>query len=210
MFNLVRLLVWGGYDGTGRLVSTFRVTEERDYADIDESTYRPDDVATVGIVHPLHLADAQRAAWGEILGDYEIIPPFPQLGRRVHRLEPGQEDETDLVKGRTITVQAVSLVGILERHGWNRGTPEDGGLFHEHSKPFAGANATAVIQYPGIPVGAMLEWQDQTVEKCFFVPGIYTPTMYPKHRKAMPLGDVDPVAMSEVLGTLGVLESRGK
>ena len=44
-----------------------------------------------GVVHPLHLTDEQRSAWGEIFGDYEIIPPFPQLGRAVHRLEPGEE-----------------------------------------------------------------------------------------------------------------------
>jgi predicted DNA-binding WGR domain protein len=209
MINLVRMLVWGGYDETGRLVATFRVTEERDFADIEESSYRLGGIPSVGIVHPLHLTDEQRTGWGEIFGDYEIIPPFPQLGRKVHRLEPGREKDKDLLEGRTITVPAVTLVGILERHGWNRGIPEDGGAFHEHSKPFPGANATAVIQYPGIPVGYMVEWEDQMLEKCFFVPGIYTPKVYPEHRKAMTLGDVDPVAISELLGTLGVLESKG-
>jgi predicted DNA-binding WGR domain protein len=210
MINLVRLVLWGGYDEKGRLVSTFRVTEERDYADSKESSTRLDGIATVGIVHPLHLTDEQRSAWGEIFGDYEIIPPFPQLGRTVHRLEPGQENDKDLVKGRTITVPAVTLVGILERHGWNRGIPEDGGVFSEHTKPFLGANVTAVIQYPGIPVGYMVDWEDQKLESCFFVPGTYTPEMYPDHKKALPLGAVDPVVISEVLGTLGVLTSKGK
>jgi predicted DNA-binding WGR domain protein len=210
MFHLVRLLLWGGYDEDGRLVSSFRVTEERDYADVDESPYRLDGVAKVGVVHPLHLTDQQRAAWGQIFGDYEIIPPFPQLGRSAHRLEPGRETDTDLLKGRRITVPAFAVVGILERHGWNRGIPEDGGAFHEHSKPFEGGGVTAVLQYPGIPIGYIDGWEDQELEKCFFVAGLYTPRMYPEHKNALPLGAVDPVVLSEVLGTLGVLESKGK
>ena len=76
------LLLWGGYDETGKLVSTFRVTEERDYADVNESTHRLEGLARVGVVHPLHLSDSQRSAWGQIFGDYEIIPPFPQLDAR--------------------------------------------------------------------------------------------------------------------------------
>ena len=98
MINLVRLVVWGGFDEKGRLISSFRVTEERDYADVDEATYRLDGLAAVGIVHPMHLTDAQRSAWGEILGDYEIIPPFPQLGRTVHRLEPEELGRKEIVR----------------------------------------------------------------------------------------------------------------
>ena len=210
MIHLVRLVLWGGYDEAGKLVSTFRVTEERDYADVNEASYRLEGIARVGVVHPLHLTDEQRSAWGEIFGDYEIIPPFPQLGRAVRRIEPGLEKDTELAKGETITVPAVTLVGILERHGWTRGIPQDAGIFHEHTKPFEGANVTAVIQYPGIPVGDMVDWEDQDVEKCFFVPGIYSPTDYPRHEIILPLGAVDPVVISEVLGTLGALAAKGK
>jgi predicted DNA-binding WGR domain protein len=210
MFHLVRLLLWGGYDEKGQLISTFRVTEERDYADADESPYRLEGIARVGLVHPLHLTDEQRSAWGQVFGDYEIIPPFPQLGREARRLEPGREKDTDLLKGRKITLPAVTLVGLLERHAWNRGIPEDGGVFHEHTRPFEGAGITAVLQYPGIPVGYMEGWEDQELERCFFLPGLYTPRMYPEHKNALPLGAVDPVVLSEVLGTLGVLESKGK
>ena len=148
MNHLVRLVLWGGYDQSGKVVSTFRVTEERDYADMNEVAFSLDGLARIGVVHPLHLTDEKRSAWVEILGDYEIIPPFPQLGRSVHRLEPGREKTKDLVQGEKITVPAVTLVGILERRGWNRGIPEGAGVFHEHTKPFVGANVTAVIQYP--------------------------------------------------------------
>src|SRR5206468_5963418 len=133
-----------------------------------------------------------------IFGDYEIIPSFPQLGRRVHRLEPDERAAKEIVRNKGIKVPAVTLVGILERHGWNRGIPQDAGVFHEHTKPFEGANVTAVIEYGGIPIGYMDGWEDQEVERCFFVPGLYTPEMYPEHKNAIPLGEVDPAVISEV------------
>ncbi len=37
-----------------------------------------------------------------------------------------------------------------------------------------------------------------------------TPDVCSEHKDALPLGEVDPVVMSEVLGTLGVLASKGK
>jgi predicted DNA-binding WGR domain protein len=210
MTNLVRLLLWGGYDASGKLIATFRVTEERDYADVDESAFALDGLAKVGVVHALHLSDADKSAWGEIFGDYEIIPPFPQLGRASHKLEPEEETVKELTRNKGLKIPSITLVGILDRHGWLRGIPEDGGVFHEHTKAFEGANVTAVIQYPGIPVGMMVDWEDQEVESCFFVPGIYTPKMYPDHNKALPLGSVDTVVISEVLGTLGALAAKAK
>ena len=36
MVNLVRRLVWGGYDAKGKLLRTFRFTEEQEYADKEE------------------------------------------------------------------------------------------------------------------------------------------------------------------------------
>ncbi len=56
----------------------------------------------------------------------------------------------------------------------------------------------------------MMESGDQEVQKCFFVPGLYTPEMYPEHKNAIPLGHVDPVVISEVLGTLVRMASKGK
>jgi predicted DNA-binding WGR domain protein len=81
MIHLVCRLLWGGYDERGRLVATFRVTEECEFADIDGSTCRLECLAAVGVVHPLQLNDEQRSAWGEIFRDRGINPPFAQLGR---------------------------------------------------------------------------------------------------------------------------------
>ena len=178
---------------------------------MNEATYRLDGIATVGVVHPLHLTDEQRSAWGEIFGDYEIIPPFPQLGRTVHRLEPEELRRKEIVRSKEIKVPAFTLVGILDRHGWSRGIPQDAGLFHEHSKPFEGANVTAVIQYAGIPIGYMEDVGGPGSGAMFLRAGdLHAGDRTPSTRHAVPLGEVDPVVISEVLGTLGVLASKGK
>ncbi len=164
----------------------------------------------MGIAHPLHLSEDVRAAWGQLLADYELIPTFPQLGRPVYTLEDGDADQSEITRFKDRKVPAVSFVGTLDRLHWVRGIPADGGVFSEHSKPFYGANITAIVEYYGVPVGYMEGWDDQSVESCFFVPGIYDPQMYARHEKKLRLGEVDPVVISEVLSDLHTVAAKGK
>ncbi|MCP4657449.1 MAG: DUF4132 domain-containing protein [bacterium] len=202
--HLARLVVWGGYDEKGRPTGTFRMTEEQDFAGAGDEPCELAGVAEVGIVHPLHLTAEDRGAWSEVFSDYEIIPPFEQLGRPVYRLEPGEKRQTEITRLRGVELPAVSLVRTLDRLAWVRGIPEDVVLF-EHSKPFYAAGVTAVIQYDGVPLGSMDDSDDQKIDHCFFLPGIYTPVRYFDHKKGMKLGEVDPVAFSEVVADLMVL-----
>jgi hypothetical protein len=208
MVNLARMLLWGGYDRSGRLECTFRVTEDQTYADVEDEEVALTGIAEIGILHPLHLSDDLKSAWGELLSDYELVPPFPQLGREVYRLLETELGETEITRFADDKVPAVSLVGTLDRQGWTRGIPEDAGMFYEHSKPFHGANVTAIAQYYGVPIGYMQGWEDQSIERCFFVPGIYRPEMYRRHENKVPLGKVDPVVISEVLRDLMMIASK--
>jgi predicted DNA-binding WGR domain protein len=212
MVNLVRLLVWAGYDDSGKVIATFRVTEDQTLADENDDAFNlPAAVKHVGIIHPAHLSPESMAAWGQVLGDYELIPPFPQLGRRVYQLEPGEGDEKEFKRFEKAKVPGITLVGILERLGWVRGIPQDGGVFHEHSKPFYGADVTCIVQYePGVPVGYMTEADEQSGVTAMFIPGIYNPKMYPDHNKRLKLKDIDPVVMSEVIKDLAVIAAKAE
>lgn len=212
MTNLVRLLLWGGYDPKGNLIATFRVTEDQTLADADDEQLElPKNVASVGIVHPLHVPDDQKRAWGEVFGDYEIVPPFPQLGRPLYALEAQERGAKEITRFENVKIPATALVGTLERMAWTRGIPEDGGVFHEHSKPFYGADVTCIVEYEmGVPVGYMEGWEDQEKVRAFFIPGVYKPDSYPGHSKRLELEDVDPVVISEVLKDLTLLASKGK
>src|SRR6185503_7071360 len=84
LWHVVRRLVWITEDGLG-----FRLAEDRTCADVNDDVVELPEDAVVGIAHPLDLADALDR-WAEVFADYEILQPFPQLGRPVHALS---EDE---------------------------------------------------------------------------------------------------------------------
>jgi hypothetical protein len=116
----------------------------------------------------------------------------------------------EIVRNKGIKIPALTLVGLLEREGWTRGVPADGGWFDEHSKLFPTANVTAVIRYSGLPIGYKEGWKDQEVEWCCFLPGYVPEVWYTQHKIRVPLRKVDPVVISEVLRTLAELASKGK
>lgn len=94
--NLVQKLVWRAFGKNGKHQSLFRITEERDYADASDKAVTLAKANSVGLVHPLEMNDKEKAAWGEIFSDYEIISPFPQLGRPVYELEAAEKKATEL------------------------------------------------------------------------------------------------------------------
>ncbi len=209
MTHLVRSLVWGGYDQDRRLICTFRVTDEKDYADVEDDLVTLDGVSQIGLVHPLQLAAGEIAAWGQVLSDYDRVPPFTQLSRKTYALDDAEKETTEITRYAQLKIEAVVLIGVLQKLGWVRGAVGDGGMYYEHAKPFYANTVTAVIQYPGVPMGYLVGWQDQVIEHCFFVPGIYKPDdAYPKHENLLKLGDVDPVVMSEVLRDLALLSHK--
>ena len=206
MIHLVRLLVWGTYDKAGKLAATFRVTEDQTFADARDTVFKPTGAEEVGVVHPLHLSDEQKAGWGELFGDYEIVPPFPQLGRSVYKLEPGEVKETELTRYDGVGLPAPTLVFGLENRGWHRGGGGDGGGFSEHTKAFPGCGVSAVVDYDG-SVGFGYIDPNETIKfgSCYFVAGASR-----WGAKKLELGTVDPVAVSEVLSDLGALAAKAK
>jgi hypothetical protein len=210
MTHLVKRLVWAGYTASGERRATFRVTEDGTHADASDQTATLDTVAEVAVVHPLHLTEEERGQWGELLSDYEIVPPFPQLGRPIYRLEPGEAAQSEISRFGHVMIPAASLVGTLEKLGWTRAIPRDHGWFYEHSKPFYGSEVTAIVQYEGVMVGEIMTSEDQRIEHCFFVPGIYTPIGYHDHKERVPLGQIDPVAISEVLNDLTAVAAKAR
>jgi hypothetical protein len=213
LVNLVRWLLWAGYDARGKRVAAFRVTEEREYADARDKACPLKGAAAVGVVHPLHLAEAERAAWGEVFADYEIIPPFPQLGRPVYRVEGDEAKETELTRFAGVRIPGVSVAGHLERSGWQRGLLHDHGDFHEHYKQFPGANVTAVAEYDeSLWAYDIADPHSVAVKRCTFLKGLVAPEWSWRRQppKPLPLGKVDPVALSEVLADLTFLASKAE
>jgi hypothetical protein len=51
---------------------------------------------------------------------------------------------------------------------------------------------------------------EQTLKRAFFLSGLHTPQMYPEHKNAPTLADVDPIALSEELSDCDLLLSKAK
>jgi hypothetical protein len=218
---LAQGILWGGLDSRNRLVKTFRVTEDRTFAQADETPCVLDELAGVFIVHPLHLSDEQRRAWLEVFTDHEVLPPFPQLTRRIYRLQPDEAKQTVLRRYDGKRIQAGPLIGILNSMGWDRGQPDmpKSQSYHrpmpsrvtKHLRYFHQAALTAVVGYrDGLPVLQKYDpaWPNQVLDGCYFVRRLEEPADGFQPSQAVPLGSVDPVVMSEVLHTLEVLASK--
>jgi hypothetical protein len=161
--HLVRRLVWVRFDGDGRPGGGLRLAEDGSLAGVTDETVTLGDAEQVGIAHPLHLGD-DLAAWSEVFADYEILQPFPQLGRGVEPLTP--ERAAGLV-GRK--APSTALLG-LERRGWRRGSPQDAGVQGWFERDVPGGQHLVLAIDPGIAVGAIDVLGDQTVEAIFVAP----------------------------------------
>ncbi|HET9930607.1 MAG TPA: DUF4132 domain-containing protein, partial [Polyangiaceae bacterium] len=154
MIHLVRRVLWGVYAKDGQLTSTFRVAEDRSFADSEDDTFELPEDATLGVVHRLELDAATCAKWGQIFGDYEILQPFEQLGRAVFHPTP-EELKSDVLKRLSgVTVKTGKILG-LDARGWHRGVPQDAGWVWDMYKPLGGDFRAELELKGGFCVGYM-------------------------------------------------------
>ena len=118
MTHLVQRIIWAGYDKQNNLVQTFRLAEDRTYADPEDEEISLSGIATVGIIYPVHLTPEQMAAWGETLSDYEIIPPFSQIDREIYAITPEEAETVEITRFEDITIPGITLLRTMESLGW--------------------------------------------------------------------------------------------
>ncbi|WP_061218583.1 DUF4132 domain-containing protein [Leptospira weilii] len=202
------LLWWVCFPDREKSIEVFRLTEERDYADIYDKSLNLQGGAYVGLVHPLLLSQEEKKNWGQLFGDYEIIPPFLQLGRPVYVLSAEDKLKREIPGFTNSKVKAELLVFGLEKMGWSRGAAGDGGGIDEHSIQFLGDDVTAVIRYDGDDLSyGNIGGQDLELEGAYFVKGLREPSCYEDKERKLSLEKINPVAFSETLH--GLLQVSG-
>ncbi len=200
--HLARRAVWGVFTGDGALVATFRVAEDGSFAGLTDDEFLLDETATVGIVHALELPEPETLKWGQILGDYEILQPFKQLGRDVYRITPEEAGAKELKRFEGVKVATGKVLG-LEQRGWRRGTPQDGGCSWWYEKPLPGGALAAFLSIePGIIAGMVAEYPEQTLHGVTLQhPGSYS------ERPEEPFSSISPIAFSEIVRDLEALRA---
>ncbi|MGZ3144266.1 DUF4132 domain-containing protein [Lentzea chajnantorensis] len=197
LWHIVRRLVWITDSGL-----SFRLAEDRTLADSnDDEVALPAD-ATVRVAHPVALGDSL-AAWGEVFADYEILQPFPQLGRPRHVL-PAGEDLLPRLKKYCNTPHPIGKVLGLTKKGWVRGEPQDAGVECWITRPFPGGGALVASLDPGIAVGAVDVFPEVGFSDMWFSPSGRGTWSAPKD--APRSYEVDPITTSELLSELESLQ----
>jgi hypothetical protein len=210
MIHLVRRLIWGAYDEAGNLIETFRVDDARKLVNARDFAIPLGQVLKVGVLHPAELDDSARQTWGEILNDYELIPPFQQLGRKVSVLEEGETDLYALNRFAQHKIERRVLKAILEKSGWRRSYKQEGTLYY-FGRYFPVGKTMVIVACSEIPRLAGTYYDHQCLEKVYF---IHNPEQFHmnyqsyKEEERTRLSDVPPVTLSETLRVLYAIANK--
>lgn len=197
VWHVARRLVWACFNAAAAPIGTMRLAEDRTLAGVDDAPVTVADDAVVGVAHPLHLTGVL-GAWAELFGDYEIVQPFPQLGRGSHGLTADECDRD--VLARFVGVKAPSgQFARLIRGAWRRtdGYHRGGGSgWIERDLP---GGRTAVIELdPGLHFG------DVSVDPVQAVTAVWVEARHPSRPgpERVPLAGLDPISAFELVRDL--------
>jgi hypothetical protein len=213
MTHLVQRIIWATYNHEGELQATFRVAEDMSYGDFNDDPCSPSPEAMIGIPHRLSLDEKTQSLWGEVLGDYEIIQPFPQLNRETYELLEAEQNELEIKRFAQTKIPGATLARIMEAQGWLKGGLHDHGDYCVHYKYFSQGNVTAIAgEYESQHVQQSSIWGDDAITGCLFVQGeCAQPYDYPKpgswNQKqskltCLKLSEINSIAISEVIRDL--------
>ncbi|WSG48254.1 DUF4132 domain-containing protein [Dactylosporangium sp. NBC_01737] len=226
VWHVARRLVWATFDtfdASGAPLAAMRVAEDRTLAGLDDSPVTLADDAPVGVAHPLHLGGTL-VAWAQLFADYEILQPFPQLGRASPALtalfsqlgaggpgltgwfsRPGaggpgltaEERERDVL-ARFAGVKAPSgrFAGLT--HGaWRRTDGQHGG-WGGIVRDLPGDRIAVVELDPGLHYG------DVSVDPVQTITGVRAGTRHADGRgwQRVPFADLDPISAFELVRDL--------
>jgi hypothetical protein len=192
-WHVARRLVWLSA-GTA-----FRVAEDRTLADVEDQALTLPDGARITIGHPLELAGTLDD-WAEVFADYEILQPFPQIGRPVYALTEEERKARRLTRFEGATASTGKVLG-LERHGWAREEPQDAGIQGTISREAGDGHFIVIDLNPGIAVGSPEMFPEHELAAIWIMDN---PDGYGRRDDEDPLrfGDLDPVMASEVIAAL--------
>lgn len=187
--HLTRRLLWGRYDAKDVLTGGFRVAEDGTFADVHDqvATIAGDEV--IGVAHPIHLGETL-PLWSEVFADYRILQPFRQLGRETATLTEAEAAGVVLTRFQGRRVPSGAVLG-LESRGWVRGTMRDSRTLNSVAPSLA--HGLDLELDPGIVLGAVHLFPEQTLGPVRLYSRVAT------------FGDLDPVAVSEMIRDLELL-----
>jgi hypothetical protein len=198
MWHIARRLVWVRFDGDGTPVGALRIAEDRSLATANDEPASLAAGDVLGIAHPLHLGE-DLSGWAETFADYELLQPFPQLGRPTFALTEPERAAGHLKRFEGATVATTSVL-LLDRRGWRRKEPGPGGVQALFERVAGHGRVLTVHLDPGI-VGQVGFHAEQRLASVYLHDG--TASHWDEaSRVELPLGGLDAITASEILRDL--------
>ena len=186
--HLVTGVVWVAQSGGEE--TSFRPHGDGTLSTAKHRDYKPAPDAIVRVAHPLTLHDSHVTDWTEHLGDFEILPLFPQFGRATRAVAEGDAKKRECSDFVGHMVEAFKLRSRADALGFARGEAEDGGWFYGYKKIFPSLGLQAIVNFSG---NSMPE-ENKTVA----LQTITFERTTDEERGAIALGEIPPVLFSEV------------
>ena len=115
----------------------------------------------------------------------------------MHALAEDERTASELKRFQNLTVPVGKVLGLTNK-GWQRGEPQDAGVECWITRPVPGGGSIVVNLDPGIAVGVVTMFENQTLS------GVWFNDRGSEWRRdgARRFGELDPITASEVLTEL--------
>lgn len=203
--HIVQRLIWGVYEVEGEtsyggaLKACFRVAEDGSYTTAEDDPFELPEAGDganirIGVPHALELSAADAAAFGQVFADYELLQPFAQIGRDIYTLTDDEKKSLKLERWKDVKVPTGRVLGLANK-GWRRGQAQDAGCIWYFSKPLGTARVIELSLDPGIIVGMVDEYPEQTLGQV----QVGKPSGWGDMQDAEALHQLDAISASELI-----------
>jgi hypothetical protein len=186
LHELARRLVFCALDGATPLFR-FRIVEDGTFSDVADRHADLSRATHVVLAHPLDMSDDERTRWGQLFSDYELVQPFPQIGRETFVLD-ATALASQTTNGFALENVEPARLFALDMRGWTQ-------FNSAFSFALGESLLVSFVAEPGFQTRPIPK---QTVSEL----RIMTRKPGPKPK----LGDVDRITLSEILRDVATLK----
>ncbi len=199
--HLSRRLVWEASPKKGA-ARCFRVTEDGSLSDEHDRSFTLEDGASVRLAHPARTPSVT-TTWAKLFADYELLQPFPQVGREVHTIAKAESAAKSLTRTAGIVVAPKKFIGVLESRGWERRDASMVGTFLKTVQDASGGPLRAELPLSkGVEIAYLRDAPDAATE-AIIVHAL-------DDDRPIALGKLDAVSFSELVADIQALTQSSR